>query len=233
MNGKEPIIRLKDVGYGLIQGINLNVYPNERVMVFGPSGSGKSTLLHLFNRLLDPEEGAISFYEQPYETYSIPKLRRKIGLVLQSPHLFPGTVLDNLKFGPSMMNEWEGKQGEQLLEYVQLPTDYLHRSVDQLSGGEKQRVSLARTLANKPDVLLLDEPTSALDEQTTEEIEEVLSMLIEKHKITVIMVTHQLSQAKRLGDRGVYLEDGRMIEDGPLPDMLAKPKTEELRLFLD
>jgi len=231
MNSK-PILQFKNVSYGPLQDIDIDISEGERVIVFGPSGSGKSTFLHLFNRLLDPDKGSIYFNEHPYESYSIPKLRRKIGLVLQEPHLFPDTVLDNLKYGPSIANEWKKGDGEKYLEYVQLPHDYLHRSVDQLSGGEKQRVSLARTLANKPDVLLLDEPTSALDEQTKEEVEDVLSMLVEKHNITMVMVTHELSQAKRLGDRGIFVEDGRIKEDGSIPEMIENPKTEELKSFL-
>lgn len=226
------IIQLSNVQYGPLHDLNLNIHTGERVMIFGPSGSGKSTLLHLMNRLVDPGAGSMTFYDNPYHSHSIPKLRRKIGLVLQSPHLFPGTVLENLKFGPSLANEWEKHRGEELLEYVQLPTEYLHRSVDQLSGGEQQRVSLARTLANKPDVLLLDEPTSALDEQTKEEIEDLLSSLIVKHNITMVMVTHQLNQAKRLGDRGIFLENGQIREEGPLPDLFEQPSTEELKSFL-
>lgn len=222
----------KAVSNDVLQEISFTINKGDKVIIFGPSGSGKSTLLHLFNRLKDPNEGEILFNGKSLFSYSVPTLRRRVGLVLQAPHLFPGTVLDNIKFGPSLCNKWKDKDASPLLSYVQLSEDYLHKPADELSGGEKQRVSLARTLANEPDVLLLDEPTSALDQKTTEEIEHVLTALINDKDLTMVMVTHNLSQAKRLGNRGIFLIDGRVVEDGNLPGMLDKPKSEELKLFL-
>lgn len=201
-------------------------------MLFGPSGAGKSTLLHLFNRLSDPEEGSIQYLGKNLQDYGIIELRKQVGLVMQAPNLFPGTVLDNLKFGPSLHGEWKDSNAKSLLEAVQLPLDYLNRAIDQLSGGEQQRVSLARTLANKPSVLLLDEPTSALDQHTTEEIEQVLEGLAVEQGVTLIMVTHHLDQAKRLGSRGIFLADGEIVEEGNIEDLLSNPKTEELTSFM-
>ncbi|WP_254901841.1 ABC transporter ATP-binding protein [Thalassobacillus devorans] len=216
----------------ILHNLNFKINKNEKVILFGPSGAGKSSLLFLFNRLRDPKQGDINYNGKPITEYVISQLRRKVGLLLQSPNLFPGTVLDNLKYGPSLCGEWNPDDAKKLLEYVQLPESYLNRKVDQLSGGEQQRVSLGRTLANSPDVLLLDEPTSALDYRTAEEIEEVLERLIEEHQLTMIMVTHDLKQAKRLGERGLFLMDGELKEDGDLESMLTDPKTEELKEFI-
>ncbi|SFJ21002.1 putative ABC transport system ATP-binding protein [Halobacillus dabanensis] len=227
------MFRFEDVYQGVLRDLNFTIEKQDKVILFGPSGAGKSTLLFLLNRLNDPDEGKIYFNDKPLDAQPITELRKKVGLVLQAPNLFPGTVLDNIKYGPSLFGEWEEKEGKKLLDYVQLPSSYLDRDVEQLSGGEKQRVSLARTLANSPEVLLLDEPTSALDYRTAEEIEEVLEELIEEHRLTMLMITHNLNQARRLGNRGLFLSDGRLLEDGKIPDMLDNPEQKELAEFLD
>ncbi|SFF54057.1 phosphate ABC transporter ATP-binding protein, PhoT family [Halobacillus alkaliphilus] len=227
------MFRFEKVSQDPLVNLTFTIEKNEKVILFGPSGAGKSTLLYLFNRLSEPDSGTIYFNGKPIIEYPVTKLRKKIGLVLQAPHLFPGTVLDNIKYGPSLFGEWEDKNAETLLEYVQLPSSYLHKDVSHLSGGEEQRVSLARTLANSPEVLLLDEPTSALDYQTAEEIEEVLEGLIKEHEMTMVMVTHNLSQARRLGDRGLFIMDGTLQEDGTIPDILDHPKNEKLLKFIE
>ncbi len=227
------MFRFEQVTQDPLHDLNFTIEKNERVMLFGPSGAGKSTLLFLFNRLKDPESGKIYFDDKAIEDHSITKLRKKVGLVLQDSNLFPGTVLENLKFGPSLFKEWDEKEGTKLLEYVQLPQSYLTRTVDQLSGGEKQRVSLARTLANSPEILLLDEPTSALDYRTAEEIEGVLLELIKGQDLTMVMVTHDLAQVRRLGTRGLFIKDGKLQEDGKIPEMLDEPKTAILGKYLE
>jgi len=227
------MFRFEKVSQDPLTNLTFTIEKKEKVILFGPSGAGKSTLLYLFNRLSEPDSGTIYFNGKSIEDYSVTELRRNVGLVLQAPHLFPGTVLDNLKYGPSLFGEWEQKNAETLLEYVQLPSSYLHKDVSHLSGGEEQRVSLARTLANSPEVLLLDEPTSALDYQTAEEIEEVLEGLIKEHEMTMVMVTHNLNQARRLGDRGLFIMDGNLQEDGAIPDMLDHPKNEKLLKFIE
>ncbi|MCD5323563.1 MULTISPECIES: ABC transporter ATP-binding protein [Pontibacillus] len=229
---QEPLFIFKNVNKSPLKQLDFKVKKGENVMLFGPSGAGKSTLLHLFNRLSDPEEGSIQYLGKNLQDYGIIELRKQVGLVMQAPNLFPGTVLDNLKFGPSLHGEWKDSNAKSLLEAVQLPLDYLNRAIDQLSGGEQQRVSLARTLANKPSVLLLDEPTSALDQHTTEEIEQVLEGLAVEQGVTLIMVTHHLDQAKRLGSRGIFLADGEIVEEGNIEDLLSNPKTEELTSFM-
>ncbi|MDV2580985.1 ABC transporter ATP-binding protein [Alkalibacillus haloalkaliphilus] len=228
----EAIFQFNQVNRLVLQNITFTLREEDRLIIFGPSGAGKSTLLHLFNRMDDPDQGEVLFHNKPIEQYDIPQLRRSVGLVLQQPYLFPDTVLDNLKFGPSLFDDWEDARAERLMDYVNLPIDYLNKPVDELSGGEKQRVSLARTLANKPDVLLLDEPTSALDDRNIEAIEEDLIRLIEHNHLTVAMVTHSMDQAKRIGTKGLYIEEGQVIEYGDINQLLENPNTEQLKQFL-
>lgn len=227
------MFRFENVSQTPLQGLSFEVKDQDKVILFGPSGAGKSTLLFLFNRLSDPEGGNIYYKDERIEKHDITSLRKNVGLVLQSPNLFPGTVLDNLKYGPALFGEWNENEAGKLLDYVQLPSSFLDREVDQLSGGEQQRVSLARTLANEPEMLLLDEPTSALDNRTAEEIEEVLERLIKEHQLTMLMVTHNMRQARRLGDRGLFISDGKLQEDGKIPDMLDNPGTKTLYKFLE
>ncbi|SIS36900.1 ABC transporter ATP-binding protein [Salimicrobium flavidum] len=227
------MIEFKNVSYGPLKNISLSVDKQEIAILFGPSGSGKSTLLYLFNRLIDPEQGEIFYKGKPIDDFSITGLRQNVGLLLQSPNLFPGSVLDNLKYGPSLTGSWKEGDEKRLLEYVQLPQDLRDRDVDHLSGGQQQRVSLARTLANEPEVLLLDEPTSALDNNTAEEIEIVLKELIEEKGLTMVMVTHQLDQVRRMGTKGMFMNEGTIQETGGLPGMLDNPETLELKEYLE
>ncbi|WP_253922266.1 phosphate ABC transporter ATP-binding protein [Halobacillus sp. A5] len=227
------MFRFEGVSYGPLKNLSFSINKKEKVMLFGPSGAGKSTLLFLFNRLHSPSEGQIYLEGQDVADYEVTALRKRVGLVLQEPNLFPGTVLDNIKYGPSIFGEWEDQDAKRLLQYVHLPSSYVNRDAEQLSGGEKQRVSLARTLANSPEILLLDEPTSALDYRTAEEIEDCLEILIEEHKLTMVMVTHNLNQARRLGDRGLFMVNGKIIEDGKISEMLTNPQTNELARFIE
>nr|WP_281170523.1 ATP-binding cassette domain-containing protein [Halalkalibacillus halophilus] len=216
----------------MVSNVSFTMKEKERLVIFGPSGAGKSTLLHLFNRMEDPDAGVIYYKDKELNTYSIPTLRKEVGLVLQEPHLFPGTVEDNLKFGPSLFDEWSPNQGEKLLGYVNLSKEYLNKDVTELSGGQRQRVSLARTLANNPEVLLLDEPTSSLDEQNIELIEHDLQRLVEEEHVSLVLVTHSMQQAKRLGTTGIYMEEGKIKEHGQMEKLLSDPETEELKQFL-
>ncbi len=226
------LFSLKDVWTPVLHNLSLDVETGEFLTVIGPSGAGKSSLLFLLNRLNDPDDGDIFYKNRSLNDYPIPELRRKVGMVFQSANLFSGTVRDNLKYGPSLSGSWSDDKADRLLRQVRLPEDMIDREVGRLSGGEKQRVALARTLANNPEVLLLDEPTSALDERTTEAIEGVLAELKEKNGTTIVMVTHDLEQAERLGDRTVYLEKGRILEEGPTAMIFSSPQHESLKSFL-
>ncbi|WP_232318271.1 ABC transporter ATP-binding protein [Salisediminibacterium beveridgei] len=216
-----------------VHGIDFTVREGEIITLIGPSGSGKSSLLFLFNRLMDPDEGEVYWYGKPLSTYPVEEVRQKIGMVFQSSSLFDGSVEENLKFGPSLRGEWDQKLGISLLNQVDLPESYLGKNADQLSGGEQQRVAFARTLANKPEVLLLDEVTSALDVKSVEIVEELIRSLMQDHVKAVLMVTHDIKQAKRLGDWTIYMEEGRIIEQGKTKSMLSNPSTYELSKFMD
>ena len=150
----------------LVNEISVQVQVGEVLAVVGPSGSGKTSFLRLLNRLDEPTGGIVRFNGRDYRELAPPELRRRIGMVMQAAFLFPGTVADNVAYGPRQRGQTlAAEQVAMLLQRVGLP-GYQQRDVSNLSGGEAQRVSIARTLANDPEILLLDEPTSALDEDS-------------------------------------------------------------------
>jgi putative ABC transport system ATP-binding protein len=177
-------------GRALVDDVGLSIERGEVVAIVGPSGSGKTSLLRLLNRLDEPTGGTVFYEEQDYREIAPRELRRRAGMLLQQPYLFPGTVAANLAYGPAAHGERlpEGVISD-LLQRVGLP-GYDDRDVSRLSGGEAQRVSLARTLANGPDVLLLDEPTSALDESSQLGVEELICRIIGERDLTCLIVTH-------------------------------------------
>jgi len=203
----------------ILHNISFQILPGEILAVTGPSGAGKSTLLRLLNRLQEPSSGTIQLDSHNTRTLPPAELRRRIGLVMQRPWLFPGTVASNIAFGPAQHGiQIDPNQIDSMLEEVGLP-GYASRSVDTLSGGEAQRVSLIRTLANRPELLLLDEPTSALDAANRQSVEELILRLIREHHLTCIWVTHDPGQA-RLADRVLQLESGKVAAVGKPQEIL-------------
>jgi putative ABC transport system ATP-binding protein len=204
----------------LVRDVSIQVQPGEVLAIVGPSGAGKSSFLRLLNRLDEPTGGAVLLNGRDYRELAPRELRRRIGMVMQSAFLFPGTVATNVAFGPLQKGETLApEQIASLLERVGLP-DYQQRDVGNLSGGEAQRVSLARTLANVPEALLLDEPTSALDDSSARAIEELLLGIIRERTMTCVIVTHNTAQARRIADRTMVMEAGRLIAIGPTEEML-------------
>jgi len=204
----------------LIQDANFELQKGEVLAITGPSGSGKTSLLRLLNRLDEPTSGTVFVEGKDYHDVEPRELRRKLGLVTQRPYLFPGTVSDNLRFGPAQRGETLGPEAiEELLAQVGLK-DYGGRDVANLSGGEAQRVSVARTLANSPLVLLLDEPTSALDDAAKFEVESAIQKVVQGQGLTCVVVTHDVAQASRLAGRALVLESGRIVRDGPAEEVL-------------
>jgi putative ABC transport system ATP-binding protein len=187
--------------------------------IVGPSGSGKSTLLRLLNRLADPDAGSISYRDRPLNGYDPLELRREVSLVPQLPSLLEGTVESNLAYAAGLA----GKEldAERCLGLAGLDTGFAERDVGKLSVGEQQRAMLARALSQQPDVLLLDEPTSALDHAARDAIEATLGRLRRELEISLILVSHDPEQARRLADRAVRLEQGRVAACGPLEEALA------------
>jgi putative ABC transport system ATP-binding protein len=208
-------------GHQILSEISFGLNMGERVAVFGPSGAGKSSLIRLLNRLDEPTSGTVYLNGEDYRKISPRDLRRRLGLVMQQPHLFPGTVAENLRFGPKTRDEsLSGDRIEALLRGVDL-AGFAKREVSSLSGGEAQRVNLARTLANDPDILLLDEPTSSLDADARQEVEATLQSVLEKRRVTYLLVSHDQEQVQRMTDRVLHLKEGRLIADGPVEEVFS------------
>jgi len=221
----------------LLEEVSFEVVLGEMLAIVGPSGSGKSTLLRLLNRLIEPTSGTVYLDGIDYKQIAPRDLRRRVGMVMQRPFLFPGSVADNLQFGPGQRGErLSDDQITQLLVGVGL-AGFASRSVANLSGGEAQRVSFARTLANGPEILLLDEPTSALDEDSKREVESLIRRLMQprgdanaeatkklaevsRKTLTCLLVTHDLAQAARLAQRALTLNAGRIVKSGPAAEVL-------------
>ncbi|HKI50597.1 MAG TPA: ABC transporter ATP-binding protein [Geothermobacteraceae bacterium] len=220
----------------LLKGISFTLKAGELTALFGPSGGGKSTLLRLLVRFLEPVSGMIVFQQRDLASWEPRLLRRKIGLVRQQAHMFDGTVLDNLqlpfRWQKQAVPEPASAPIDQVLDWCQLKPELLNKPADQLSIGQKQRVALARTLLLKPELLLLDEPTSALDRPTADQVGETLRRLKQERQLGILLVSHDLRQLERIADRGLFLADGQLVEQGPMPQLLRQPQTLQLRTFL-
>ena len=204
----------------LVENASFHVLHGEILTIAGPSGSGKTSLLRLLNRLDEPTSGTVYLEEVNYRQIPPRQLRRKVGMVMQRPFLFPGTVADNLRFGPAQRGEQLTNAGiETLIASVGLPR-FADHNIANLSGGEAQRVSFARTLANSPSVLLLDEPTSALDDAAKLGIEMLVRQIVEERGISCVMVTHDTAQAARLAHRVLVIEAGKIVRQGTAREVL-------------
>ena len=189
----------------VLRGVELALEPGATALL-GPSGAGKSTLLRLLNRLADPDSGTVRFHGDDVRSLDPRELRQRACLVPQLPSPLPGTVAHNVGFGPSLT----GRTVDPVppLTLAGLSSAYADREASRLSVGEQQRVMLARALALEPEVLLLDEPTSALDEETRAGVEATLALLGVRTGVSMVVVTHDRGQAKRLARRIVNLRDG-------------------------
>jgi ABC-type proline/glycine betaine transport system ATPase subunit len=191
--------------------------------VAGPSGSGKSTLLRLLNRLADPHSGRVLYEGVDVQELDPLALRREVSLVPQLPALIDGTVHENIAYGPRLAGR--SFDTRSCLELAGLDPEFEGRDASKLSVGEQQRVMLARALALEPRVLLLDEPTSALDEGARDAVETTLRALRARTAISLVLVTHDTQQARRLADYVVRIEAGRAAAQGPAPEVLGDPVT--------
>jgi len=219
----------------ILDDVSLAVPAGHFFTILGPSGSGKSTLLRCINRLIEPTSGTILLDDRPATEIPVQNLRRRVGMVFQTAALFEGTVIDNVLYGPRLRHEDAAGEplAAELLERVGLPRDFAGKAVGELSGGEAQRVSLARALANRPEVLLLDEPTASLDPTASAQVERLLVRLAAETALTSLFVTHNLDQARRVGHHGLLLVGGRVVEQGPMAEILGDPETEAMRLFIE
>ena len=237
-----PIIELRNVNkhFGelhVLKDVSLRVGRSEVVVIIGPSGSGKSTLCRTVNRLetIDSGEILIDGARMPQEGRELAALRAQIGMVFQSFNLFAHmTVMDNMTLAPVDVLKKTRKEAREeamrLLARVGV-ADQASKLPAQLSGGQQQRAAIARALAMHPKAILFDEPTSALD---PEMIGEVLGVMTElaKEGMTMLVVTHEMSFARRVADRVIFMDGGAIIEEGEPEAFFAQPKTERARAFL-
>lgn len=233
----EKAIEMRDVHYSdgdvaIIQGITGYIAKGKITTLVGPSGAGKTTIFKLMNGLISPSTGEIDIEGENINNIEPTTLRRNVGLALQQATMVTGTVYDNLAIPKKLIGEKMLEQeAKKLLSLVNLDLDLLHRDAKDLSGGQRQRVSIARTLVNRPKILLLDEITSALDRISREEIEDLIVRINKNYNVTIFWITHNLEQARTIGDDTWVVMNGKLIEFGP-SHLLDAPKTELVKRFV-
>ena len=238
----EPIIICRDVHkwYGhfhALRGIDMEVYPQEVIVIFGPSGSGKSTFIRTINRLEEHQQGQIIVdgIELTKDVANIEAVRQEAGMVFQQFNLFPHlTVMGNITLAPIQVRKWDKSRAEkvarELLERVGIP-EQADKYPGQLSGGQQQRVAIARALAMQPKIMLFDEPTSALD---PEMIKEVLDVMVElaQSGMTMLVVTHEMGFARSVANRMFFFDEGQIVESATPHDIFHNPQEDRTKLFL-
>lgn len=201
-------------GKKILDGINVSLEKGEFLSITGPSGSGKSTLLKIIATILSKTSGEILYQGQPIESYEPTEYRKEVSYCFQSPVLFGETVQDNLAFPYVIRNQlFDEKKASDYLEMVGLPSSYLQKTINSLSGGEKQRIALIRNVLFQPEILLLDEVTSALDEENREIIWKWLHEMREKTDMTILMISHNAEEAA-LADKQIHIVQGKIAEKG-------------------
>jgi general L-amino acid transport system ATP-binding protein len=238
----EAIIEIIDMhkwfgDFHVLQGINLTVHKQERIVICGPSGSGKSTLIRCINRLEEHQRGRIVVdgIELTNNIKNIEKVRTEVGMVFQHFNLFPHlSIIENLTLGPLWVRKVPKKEAEETamyyLEKVHI-AEQAKKYPGQLSGGQQQRVAIARSLCMNPKVMLFDEPTSALD---PEMIKEVLDVIIElaREGMTMIVVSHEMGFAKSVAHRVLFMDFGQIVEGNTPEEFFENPQHDRTKLFL-
>ena len=221
----------------VLKGVSFDVSRGQVTVIIGRSGSGKSTILRCINGLEPIQEGRISVESELVDAHSrhVHKIREKVGFVFQSFNLFPYyTALENVSLAPRIVKGLPPAEArtiaEQMLARVGL-SDKLAAYPDKLSGGQQQRVAIARALAMTPELMLFDEVTSALDPELVEEVLKVMQDLAEGG-MTMIVVTHEMGFARRVGSRVLFFHEGQIAEEGPPAQIFTDPKNENLRTFI-
>ncbi|SBS25495.1 Glutamine transport ATP-binding protein GlnQ [Marinomonas spartinae] len=222
----------------VLKGINLNIKAGEVISIIGRSGSGKSTLLRCMNGLEKYQKGGITVdgKEVTTEEIQVRILARSVGMIFQSFNLFPHlTVGENIMLAPTIVLKKSKQEAQEtakaMLDKVGL-ADKFDSFPEKLSGGQQQRVAIARALAMNPKVLLCDEITSALDPELVGDVLKVLEQLA-KEGMTLVLVTHEMNFARDVGDRVVFMHQGKVWEEGPAKEVFANPQTDELKNFVN
>lgn len=222
----------------VLNGINQRISKGEKIVIIGPSGSGKSTFLRCLNMLETPTSGKIEFegIDLMDPKTDLDKVRQKMGMVFQHFNLFPHlTVLENITLAPVTLKlktkEEAEKNAYQLLERIGL-SDKADAYPSKISGGQKQRIAIVRALAMNPDVMLFDEPTSALDPEMVGEVLQVIKELA-KEGMTMVVVTHEMGFAREVADRVIFMDEGKIYEEGTPEEIFDNPQTPRLQQFLN
>lgn len=220
----EDLAIIKDVSGSL---------PEGKITSFvGPSGAGKTTIFRLLNGLISPTEGDIHLFGENIQSIEPTTLRRTVGIALQDATMLRGSVYKNLAMPKILQNQQlEKEEAERLLIQVGLDASFLHRDVTDLSGGQRQKVSIARTLVNRPKVLLLDEITSSLDRVSTSDIEHLIQHINQEFAVTIAWITHNLDQALHIGDYTWVMMNGKLIESGST-ELLKNPTDHRVQEFV-
>lgn len=241
-NNSDVIIKVTDLkkhynkgAIKALDGVDVEIKKGECVVVIGPSGSGKSTFLRSLNLLERPTGGTIMFEGQDISEIDVNKLRMKMGMVFQHFNLFPHlSIMDNMILAPTKLlkkSKDEAKENAQrLLDKVQLGNRG-DAYPNQLSGGQKQRIAIVRALAMNPDVMLFDEPTSALDPEMVGEVLDVMKDLA-RDGMTMVCVTHEMGFAREVATRVIFMDGGKIIEEGTPEEIFTNPKNPRLQNFL-
>jgi general L-amino acid transport system ATP-binding protein len=239
---QNPIIECRDVHkwfdeFHALRGINMEVYPQEVIVIFGPSGSGKSTFIRTINRLEEHQRGdiVVDGIELSHDVRNIERIRAETGMVFQQFNLFPHlTVVQNVTLAPIWVRKWPKHKAEEealrILDRVGIP-EQADKFPGQLSGGQQQRVAIARALAMQPKIMLFDEPTSALDPEMIKEVLDAMTQLA-KSGMTMLVVTHEMGFARAVADRMFFFDQGQVVESGTPEQIFKKPKEERTKLFL-
>ena len=239
-NNGENILTIKGlkIAFGnnrVLRGIDFSLRAGEKVVVLGPSGSGKSTFLRCINRLEEPSDGEVRFHDALVTSKNIREVREKIGMVFQHFNLIMNwTVMENLTRAPielGLMDEEDAyKKAKKLLSHIGL-SEKAEAFPASLSGGQKQRVAIIRALMMEPEVLLFDEPTSALDPESIGDVLDLIHEVVDSG-MTAIIVTHEIGFAKEIASRVVFIDNGRIIEEGTPDEFFTTPKTPRVAEFL-
>ncbi len=249
----EPIVRYQTVkkSFGeleVIKGVDLDIYPGEKIALIGPSGSGKTTLGRMLMTLEEPSSGRILIGDEPLwqmesggkqlpaNEKHLQKMRAKVGMVFQHFNLFPHmSVLSNVTLAPrsvlKLSKEEAAERAQIMLAKVGL-ADKLEMFPAQLSGGQKQRVAIARALVMQPQIMVFDEVTSALDPELVGEVLSVIKDIAEEGEMAMLLITHEMEFAREVADRVIFGAEGRIVEQGPPEQLFTNPQSERLQSFL-